>query len=307
MRASSYSALGTRYSVLSALLAALAVLLVAWFVDLPRIIAGEEELASVRLPQTRAAVMSSKQGFERARDEYRMYVSSHDLAALRAGALETIERARDDSGALPDLNERLSQIAGYAQVLHRYAEAGDRYFLDLRRYDDNLMAWTRSLGAGSESLRDETWPIVEHLKLYPKPVGLVADPPEVKASKVLTQINYLERDADALNAAPSHDEPSPLLYDLAWDIAGLWDSGRAVEYVAGLDDHSGLHSEYYRTLETYDRKVQAQAGGVNEGPQSAGRRALATGLNLLLGLVTLGGLAALFAPRRAEDQLKVQD
>ena len=48
----------------------------------------------------------------------------------------------------------------------------ETYFSQLKHFDDELMAWTRSLGAESEILRADTWPIVEYLKLYPPPTGL---------------------------------------------------------------------------------------------------------------------------------------
>ena len=50
----------------------------------------------------------------------------------------------------------------------------------LARYDTALMARTRDLGPRAEGLRSATWPIVEHLKLYPPPLGTRTDfhPPD---------------------------------------------------------------------------------------------------------------------------------
>ena len=39
------------------------------------------------------------------------------------------------------------------------ALAGEAYFAELRKYDDDLMSWSRTLGAKSEELRRATWPI----------------------------------------------------------------------------------------------------------------------------------------------------
>src|SRR5436190_3632692 len=259
-------------AVLFALGAALCVLLAAWFVPLPRIIAGEEELATKRLPETRANVMSTQQAFKQAQERYQTYIKTHDVGAAREQAIASYKGPELAATRLMDV------IYGYADELLLYAQASDKYFSALHAYDDDLMSWTRSLGASSESLRSATFPFVEHLKRYPPPVGLTADPPDVKAATLQAQIEALHRDT----------EPA----DLAQDIDNIWASGRSIEYVAGL------HDEYYQDLQTYDGKVATVANAANQPQQSSTRRLVANSFNVLLGAVVFGGLAALFVARK---------
>src|SRR5205085_2845847 len=61
---------------------------------------------------------------------------------------------------------------------------------------------TRSLGSASEDLRDDTWPIVEYLKLYPPSVGLQPDPPSVTSTQASSQLTSLRDHVAALRGAP---------------------------------------------------------------------------------------------------------
>jgi hypothetical protein len=85
---------------------------------------------------------------------------------------------------------------------------------------------------------------------------------------------------------------SETLDQIGGDIAAIWSSGKSIEYMAGL------HDEYFADLRKYDRRVAEEAAGAGNSGQSPGRRLLATGLDLLLGATVLGGLFALFMPRR---------
>jgi hypothetical protein len=151
----------------------------------------------------------------------------------------------------------------------------------LRHYDDELMAWTRSLGADSEVLRSATWPIVEYLKLYPPPVGLADDYTWFDASDVAAATGSLRRSAESGSAET-----------LRTGEASVRDAGRAVEYI------DGLHPEYERHLRTYDEKLQAVIAGRGASEPDA-RRTLATILDVAIAVLLGLGIAGLLLPRRA--------
>ncbi|HEX9988301.1 MAG TPA: hypothetical protein VGE45_07480 [Chloroflexia bacterium] len=270
-------------------LAALAVLLAAWLLPLPGQVSGEEQLVAPRMPNTRADVEAAHRQFEQAQARYQSYVKSHDLSAVLANVQDAITKAKvasNDTGTIASLKDSAAPVREYAGELLRYAQAGEQYLEAIRRYDDDLMAWTRSLGAASEQLRSETWPFVEYIKRYPPPFGETADPPNVTAAEVATQTASLESHIAALDVAGQAG-----VADIEQDISGIWASGRSIEHI------ESLHAEYYRLLKQYDPKVEAAANGTTAGVRSD-RVMLATGLNLLVGMLTLGGLAALFMRRQ---------
>jgi hypothetical protein len=270
-------------------LAALAVLLGAWLLPVPGQVSGEEQLVAPRMPDTRADVEMAHRQFEQAQARYQDYVKTHDLSAVLAKVQDAIVKAKaggSDPGVVAALKDRAAAVREYAGELLRYAQAGEQYLAAIRRYDDDLMAWTRSLGAVSEQLRSETWPFVEYIKRYPPPFGETADPPNVTAAEVATQTAALESHIATLDAAGQAG-----VAGIEQDVAGIWASGRSIEHIGSL------HAEYYRLLKEYDPKVEAAANGTTDGMRPD-RVMLATGLNLLVGAVTLGGLAALFMRRR---------
>lgn len=278
--------------IIPALVAALVVVLAAWFLPLHDIISGEEQLAPERVPEARQAVSDSRQAFEQARDTYQAYIKSHDVSALHDQLMQAVTTARADpsnQGKLAAVHDLAGQLTDYGQVLLAYSQANDRYLNSLRSYDDNLMSWTRGLFAASESLRSETWPFVEHLKLYPEPIGLKTDPPMVTAAPVAQQIESLRSHTTALSGA---GDPGAALDGIARDLGDIWASGRSVEYVAGLNE------EYNSELTVYDGKVQVAAASPEATAQGARRQVVAVGLDVLVGLITFAGLAALFLPGR---------
>lgn len=276
------------------LLAALAVLLVAWFLPFPPLLAGEEAFASQTIQADRTKAQTASQQFQAAQVHYQTYIKTHDMGALLNSARNAITQvgsAPDDTERLVAVKNQTAQIIEYAGVLRDYAQASDQYFSALQGYDDKLMGWTRALGAASESLRPATFPFVEHLKLYPIPTGEKADPPDVSATQIAEQITALSSHAAALDPNPDPrinvESTVTTLNQIGQDITNIWASGRSVEYVASL------HDDYYAMLRTYDGQVLVLANSSGAGPDG-GRRAVATGFTLLLGTVTLGGLAMLF-------------
>jgi hypothetical protein len=264
-----------------AILAAAIVLLAAWALPLPRLVLSEEEDAATRMPQTRADVASTRAEFEQTQSGYKGYVATHDVGA----ALDELARVVQGAGASIDLQKSSQPVIDYLSQLQSYAEAGEAYFNRLKRFDDELMAWTRSLGTGSESLRADTWPIVEYLKLYPPPIGLKAEYPGIVASDVGELIAKLEK------SGPNTD---PGTYPQV--IADVRMSGRSLEYT------ESLHAGYETLLQNYHTRLQAVASGTGAGVLSGSRALFAYALNVLLGLLLLAGMAALFVSRRTVER-----
>jgi hypothetical protein len=276
-----------------AILAGIGIVLVAWLVPLPPVIAGEEALAAKTIPADRAQARTAAEEFHAADGAYRAYIGTHDLGALLITAREAITESRaapDDVDRLAQLKEAAAQVSKYAEVLFVYAQASDHYLNALRGYDDKLMSWTRALGPASEGLRPATFPFVEHLKNYPKPVGLKTDPPMVSGQQVEEQLAALSGHIVALGIGTQSDV-GPTLKALDRDVTAIWESGRSVEYIASL------HDTYYGFLQTYDRQVEAAANSVPSAGPSGGRRLIAGALAALVSLAAVAGIAALFAPR----------
>jgi hypothetical protein len=281
----------SRYAIVLSLLAALVVLLVAWLVPLPRLVLGEEAAAATRMPQTRSDVAQARANFEQVQASYKDYVATHDVgAALKT--LDTSVAALQADPASAELLTRLQTAArpiqAYGAQLQAYAAAGEAYFAQAKHYDDELMAWTRSLGADSESLRPDTWPIVEYLKLYPPPTGEKTDYTDVSAADVG------KLDVAVAGAVVTPTDKSTLIQyqatidDLKW-------AGRSVEYI------ESLHSQYYTLLQNYDTKLKAVASGSEASILSGGRTIIATVTNLMVGAALVVGLVAIFLPRGRKE------
>ncbi len=277
-----------------ALVGALVVLLAAWFLPLPKLVSGEEELIGARMPQTRATVEVAKQAFDKAQAAYMSYVKTHDMSALLVNVRSDIKNAQAESSnsqRLLALRDTATQVKDYLTVLQNYAQAGEPYFKDLQSYDSDLMGWTRSLGADTEQFRRATFPIADHLRLYPRPVGdLSPDIPWVTAAQVVSQTQALESHIAALNPNPASGSRQDTINSISSDVTNTWNMGRSVERI------ESLHNEYYRVLQNYDATIQAAATNTNVAGTSPSKALIATGLDVMVGVVTLGGLAALFLP-----------
>lgn len=284
-------------------LGALAVLIAASILPLPGLVLSEDQFAVVRTPQLRTGVEAARTEFVNAQERYAAYIKSHDVGAVRVLAEDRVRQARNEPSnpdGLLALRDALAPVKEYAQQLSEYAAAGENYFNSLREYDDNLMAWTRSLGSGLERLRNETWPFVEYLKRYPLPVGEKADPPIVSTAEVFSQtasleghITSLTSSLDSPNEEPSREQTIDAIEEV---IAAIWSSGRSIENLGSL------HDEYRTLLQNYDVKVQAAATGQGS-VQPAERMYLATALNVLVGGFVLVGVAGLLMPPKAKSRL----
>jgi len=263
---------------------ALVVLLVAWFVPLPDPVLGKDQLVAPRMPETRAAVEQARAVFIAAQNDYSEQIRANDPTPNIAVIRNDIERIRDAGGNF-DSVASLFSLRTYFELLQKYASAGETYFDALKRYDDDLMAWSRSLGAASETLRDDTFPIVEHLKLYPPPTGIPPDPPYLSASEVATQTARFKSNLQELSRGVSAQENRPLVEAINVDLDNISASGRSIQYI------ESLHEPYYAFLKKYDGAVQAT---VAAGDTSRGPSPLALALDLLVATLVLVGIGALF-------------
>jgi hypothetical protein len=267
---------------LLAVIGAAAAVVIAVLAPLPRAVLSEEELAAGRMPETRQATEQSSAAFQAARGNYRTYVASNDVGAI----LTRFERAAGSVGKTSGGDAARAEVRAAAEPLNQYlgqlgeyAAAGDAYFAALRHYDDELMAWTRSLGAESESLRSATWPIVEYLKRYPPPVGLDASYTWVGASDVMSR-------SEKLRSNIAYGDSETLLAD----SQAVREAGRSVEYI------ESLHPEYEQILRGYDDNLRAVlAAGASVEPDA--RRTVATMLDVAVAVVVGLGIAGLLVPR----------
>lgn len=296
--ANSLSVPFTQRQLLWASLGAVLVLLLAWLVPLPKVVSGEDDLAKMRVPQTSERVEQTRRTFEESEKAYKSFVASTDVTA----ALAHLEVMADKLGTEDPSGERLREVVrayepvqAYMAVLERYATTGEQHFEALQALDRDLMAWTRSLGPKLERLRRATWPIADHLRLYPPPVGdIAADPPWMTAAQVTTNATLLNGNATSLSAKPQDRASVARAAQLVkHDIANVRASGRSIERIAGQ------HGRYYEVLSTYKGHIEKVAAqDVSVPPQ--GGPIMANTLNLIMGGILVVGLSALFAPKRGE-------
>ena len=204
------------------------------------------------------------------------------------GAVAALQADPTSADLLNGLQSAARPVQEYGAQLQAYAAAGEAYFAQAKHYDDELMAWTRSLGADSESLRPDTWPIVEYLKLYPPPTGEKADYTNISAA----DIGKLEVALGGAAVTPT-DKSTIVQYQAT--IADLKSAGRSVEYI------ESLHSQYFTLLQNYDTKLQAVASGSGASNLSGSRTIIATATNLLVGAALVVGLVAIFLPRGRKE------
>lgn len=280
--------------------AALAVLLGVWLLPLPATMFGQEQVSAERMPQTRRTANAAIGDFFKARQAYYDFITSHDMAVISSSlhsALAEARRSPQSTGVLAEVLHWGIQVRDYNAVLAGYAEAGDKVFPVLRYYDDELMKYTRSLSPPTGEVRALTFPLADHQRLYPPPIGdLMPDPPWIKADVIKSQLETINGQIDAIQAAVTGgNAPSnmPQVLDgLARSVSDIWESGRSVEQV-GLQ-----HTKYIDHLQTYETKFQQYLDAHGPNSISSTRRMLAYGANVVVGLVLASGLALLLMPRK---------
>jgi hypothetical protein len=288
--------------------AALAVLLGLWLLPLPGAMFGQEQVSAERMPETRRAANEAINEFFRARQRYYDFITSHDMAVISSTLRTALQDAEADPESLEARAEVLHwgiQVRDYGAVLSGYAEAGDKVFPVLRYYDDELMKYTRSLTPPTGEVRALTFPLADHMRLYPPPIGdLMPDPPWVMSDVIRSQLGTIVRQIDELQASVDSQEGSAqvqgTLDGLARSVSDIWESGRSVEQV-GLQ-----HAKYIDHLQTYETKFQQYLDAHGPDNISATRRMLAYGANVVAGLVFVGALALLLMPRRKKVASEAQ-
>ncbi|MDQ6694782.1 MAG: hypothetical protein M3014_10260 [Chloroflexota bacterium] len=286
-------------------IAALAIMLVVWFIPLPGSVFGDEQLAAQRLPQTERAAADASLRFTDAQKKYKTFIGTHDMAAVHTEFKATMAdikatAGKPDPDKLLKLRDISTQISEYTGLLYNYALAGEQFFNMLDRYDNDLMGWTRSLGPKDIRYKERTYALADHRRLYPPPVGDLAPVPRwVYATEVAAQkasldahIAQLSPDPNPHSAAPQ-DVPS--LLDA--DVDHIWSSGAAIEAIESHND------TYYYLLGRYQRQVQSLNAG---GSENSSSDPVARGLSIAAGLLVLGGIAVMLTPfgNRKEQPLE---
>lgn len=267
------------------LVAAVAVLVAAWLLPLPRLVLSDEEDAAKRMPQTQADVEKARAAFDNAEHAYHLFVTQNDVGAALSNyeaALATFRSDTANIGARNELWKRGEPLHDYLISLMTYKSMGDAYFNQLAHYDSELMSWTRSLGTNSEVLRPDTWPIVEYLKLYPTPTGLKTEYATFAADDLQGMVDQLSNPTP--NAEP--ETYTGLLNDVK-------EAGRSIEY------SEGLNAGYGTLLDNYHTKLASVASGTSASSISGGRTLIAVAGNTVLALIIVAGLAALFFSRKS--------
>ncbi len=206
-----------------------------------------------------------------------------DRASARAAAVAAaapLDGPRGDfeqrGAALRDLpaDQRVlatAALAADARLVAQVAEAAAAERAALQAYDAVLMARTRDLGPLAESLRSATWPIVEHLKLYPSPLGTRADWPAPDAGFFTRRAAILERG------------------ELAAQVQAATEIGRSTYSLRQLRE---LDATYRSELERYAAGLQSSIDA-SATPPSPARLLLAAALTLVLVGLLLGAVALL--------------
>ncbi len=163
------------------------------------------------------------------------------------------------------------ELAADARLVAQVAEAAAAERAALQAYDAVLMARTRDLGPLAESLRAATWPIVEHLKLYPPPLGTRADWPVLDAEFFTSRAAILERG------------------ELAAQVQAATEIGRSTYSLRQLRE---LDATYRSELERYAAGLQSSIDA-SATPPSPARLLLAAALTLVLVGLLLGAVALL--------------
>ncbi len=287
-----------RASVLIATVVALIVLAVGRWVPLPPLVTGEEAVRQ-ELVTTRGKVVAQRYLYQEAQREFEHYLYTvsvptslptqmHDIAAqIRKGTNATTptgimqpcaERVGPQATPVQQAQECARRAADFGRVLARYAHPSDNLFTLLRQYDDQLMAYSRTLGARSEELRRGTWSILSWLQHYPPPVGERAEIHFFPGTEVDRDVTVLETAAVAVATA---SDPADAVERAATAADPIWDAGLMVPTIAW--EHDG----YYSALRRYDAQMLEVAAAPDQ--PLAGNR------SLIAGVVTLGLLALMFA------------
>jgi hypothetical protein len=293
--------------VLVALLAALIVLAIGRWVPLPPLITGEEAVRQ-ELVDTRGQVVAQRYLYLEAQREFEHYLATvpipgipsqmHAIAAqMRTVAdpnapTDQVQECAIGIGERPSLIQQAQECArraaAFGRVLSRYAHPADDLFTLLRKYDDQLMAYSRTLGARSEELRRGTWPVLAQLQRYPPPYGQRSEIHIFTGTEVDRNVTALEAAAQEIAGAADRADA---VERAATAADPIWDAGLMVPTIAW--EHDG----YYSALRRYDAQMLEVAAAPDQ-PLSGNRALIAGAATVLMLALMLVALVLLFLPGR---------
>lgn len=255
--------------------------------SLPVALTGEEPLVAA-LPALWARVDTAERPVRAADEALAAAAARGETRDLLAGGADLADCSASTSEATGTgaaggrCVAAAGDLAAYARALDGLWSALPPYRAALGEVDTAEMARTRLLGGRAESLRSATWPIVEHLKLYPDAerdygAALRADPP----ARLADQLAARAAGASATGAAPAPPAPA--------DLNVMLEALRRVR--AGVLRYAELDARYAETLREYDAalaRIEAAPSERAPWPAPAGWVVYALALCLAVG----GALAA---------------
>jgi hypothetical protein len=271
----------TRLWGLGALLAAVLLVLLGRVLPLPPLVTGEEGVR-LELVKTRLDAVTARYEFQTAALAYERFLGTHDVPnvpnELREKAAD-LDAGGDRTTLNGEVRTRVQLILDLGHSLLARSIAGDKFFAELRTYDDQLMGWSRTLGPRSEQLRRDTWPILEGLKRYPAPVGTTDEVrwvPSSSDSPLLPLITGATPAAPPLSTtmalldqmAPAMEAPdvsSDTIRKFAQIADDVWVAGA---YIPTVDQ---FHDGYFSALRRYDAQA-LEVAATPDDPLPAGQR-----------------------------------
>ncbi len=226
------------------------------------------------LANTNAGEQAVRQAHQQVEAQAALRLEATSSASILDGPRGDFERR---GALLPELTptkrqESAQSLAADADLLAAVASSAAAERQALQSYDAALMARTRDLGPLAETLRPATWPIVEHLKLYPPPIGGRFDwhPPDA---------NFFTQRAMILRSGP-----------LDAQVQAATEIGRSTYALRQLRE---LDATYRQLLDTYADTLQAKQAQSAHQPTST-EIGIAAFVTLLgYGLLLLAGLTLL--------------
>jgi len=279
----------TRAWTAAALLAALLLVLLGRIIPVPPLVTGEEGVRT-HLVSTRLAAITSRYQFQQAELDYQHFLTTPltNLPNELRQEADALDAGGDRPTILAAARERTQRMLALGNAMYPYALAGDDFYAKLRAYDDDLMSWSRTLGARSEQLRRSTWPILQWLQRYPEgmPEGINTELKFVPASQVTQTVQALVTLAPALDAP---DANGATLRQLAATGDNLWVAGK---YIPPVDSY---HDGYFSALRRYDAQ-SLEVAATPEPSLASQQTILAWTGGVVLGGLLLGALLLIFAP-----------
>ena len=273
----------------AALVAAVVLVLLGRVIPVPPVVTGEEG-SRTDLVKTRIDVVTARYDFQQNELAYHRFLATHTLTIipneLRAQAGEW-DAGGNHAVLLEQARDKVRRSIELGQAMIPYAQSGEAFFAQLRSYDNDLMSWSRTLGARSEGLRRSTWPILEWLKKYPLESG-----GEDREFHAFPASNVVRATALIQKLAPQLDAPdadATTLRRLALATDDLWAAGKNIPSV------NRYHDGYFSALRRYDTE-SLEVAAVPEAAVPSSQTIRAWLIAGALGLLLAAALLLFLAP-----------